>query len=912
MTNLTNTEKSTIQFYNKFNIELEAKNKSILIPEQFQKDAINSLINWFENSHKPYSGGVMAIPTGGGKTFVSTRFLTIGPLSEGYKILWLAHTHHLLEQAYETFSKEIGHTSKKRKNVTLRVVSGTKSHYKPRDIEENDDVIFSTLQTITRAYSDNKKHPQLEKFLESSKGKLFVVFDEAHHAPAYTYRKLVLGLREKFPDMYLLGLTATPTRTDRKKNSKNNLDKIESFKDGRLKELFPQGNIYKISMDKLIALNVLAEPYFEQPKLTNFEVNLTEEDLVELKQKHKVPEKIVTEMACDSDRNEYIADTYAKNKKKYGKTIMFADRRHQCVELCNYLKKKGVKAGYIFSQGKKEKNGNYQVSDEENKRVLKDFRNGELDVLVNIRMLTEGTDVPNAKTVFLTRQTLSEILMTQMVGRVLRGPKFGGTKRAYIVPFIDEWKDKILWVPPEIVKGEIIIPPEPAKNLYVLKFISIDAINKVANDLYTGKVVFKSYLKRFMPIGWYQTEYNLSQNTDDVPVKDLIMVFEEEKESYERFIDQLSHLDLGSYRKPDLDLNEKLDEIKKWSSQFFKEETENKDILRNLFNITRHFAQNEVEPPFFKFEKREEHDLDRIVDEVRTLNLNIDQIEETLNEEYNNKDKYWNSIYPDFNTFYRHFLDILSKRHKKRSKETKNLSEEDLVKNLKNSDWKIRKESCESLLNWSKTNDLNLETVQILYNISNDDENIEVKKSAKETLRRAPRQLLPIEISFIKERDGYRCLCCGETAKRNLQVDHIKPKWEEIDNSPENLQTLCKVCNGIKGTDYINFREHEPKIEKTKAFPLINEIYSGNYPVENLESWEKFLKQKINLYYECDAVKSVKIGKRGYQLRNWEIELWEGNNEKWIEPFLNDLSKEINLVRRQKGYNGPDVIRIAK
>ena len=41
-------------------------------------------------------------------------------------------------------------------------------------------------------------------------------------------------------------------------------------------------------------------------------------------------------------------------------------------------------------------------------------------------MLTEGTDVPDVDTVFLTRQTTSKILLTQMIGRALRGPKFGG------------------------------------------------------------------------------------------------------------------------------------------------------------------------------------------------------------------------------------------------------------------------------------------------------------------------------------------------------------------------------------------------------------------------------------------------------------------------------------------------------
>ena len=64
------------------------------------------------------------------------------------------------------------------------------------------------------------------EFLESAGEKLFVVFDEAHHSPAPSYRNLILGLREKFSQMYLLGLTATPTYSDENKK-------------GWLKELFP-------------------------------------------------------------------------------------------------------------------------------------------------------------------------------------------------------------------------------------------------------------------------------------------------------------------------------------------------------------------------------------------------------------------------------------------------------------------------------------------------------------------------------------------------------------------------------------------------------------------------------------------------------------------------------------------------
>ncbi len=305
-------------------------------------------------------------------------------------------------------------------------------------------------------------------------------------------------------------------------------------------------------------------------------------------------------MATEAPRSEFIADTYNKNTTKYEKTIIFADRRAQCVQLCHYLEKKDIKAGYIFSQGK-EDGRSFQRSDEENRKVLEDFKNGKIDVIVNIRMLTEGTDVPKAKTVFLTRQTLSEILMTQMVGRALRGPKFGGKKKAFIVPFIDEWKHKILWVPPEIVKGEISVTPPSPSPYVIMEFVSIEAIKKISEELYTGNFSFESYLEKFIPLGWYQTEFEGTEDNSDntVPVKDLVMVFDAEKNHFEKFISELSNLYINDYRNPRNKFTTKKNQLKTWYNEFFdKNEEPSTNDLRNLFNITCHFAQKKESNPF--------------------------------------------------------------------------------------------------------------------------------------------------------------------------------------------------------------------------------------------------------------------------------------------------------------------------
>jgi superfamily II DNA or RNA helicase len=118
---------------------------------------------------------------------------------------------------------------------------------------------------------------------------------------------------------------------------------------------------------------------------------------------------------------------------------------------------------------------NYRDQDE-NARVLAQFRRNEIDVIINIRMLTEGTDVPDVQTVFLTRQTTSAILLTQMVGRALRGPKFGGTKEAYIVPFIDDWRQIINWASFDLVDGGTETGSQKKAGQQALQMISVNRV----------------------------------------------------------------------------------------------------------------------------------------------------------------------------------------------------------------------------------------------------------------------------------------------------------------------------------------------------------------------------------------------------------------------------------------------------
>jgi len=837
------SEQQTSDFYREYNLTKARKQPSMRIPAAHQQEALGELRKWFEVKPSPSAGGILVLPTGGGKTFTAVRFLCTNPLPQGYKVLWLAHTHHLLEQAYYNFGPkddaeakrtgyEVGWITEPKRLLNARVVSGTQGHFPVRCIEPSDDVVICTLQTATRAYK--KQQEQFIAFLGAAGNKFVVVFDEAHHSPAPSYRQLITDLCKHCPGMYLLGLTATPTHTDEKRY-------------GWLKKLFPQGIIYQTTPQELMAAGILARPVFEECQ-TEFKPDFDEREYQKwLGTYRDIPEDIITQLAQSKERNASIAAAYVKDQKHYGKTIMFADRIPQCMQLKEFLKTRGVRAGAIFhTVGGKD----------ENAQTLDAFRRNELDVLVNVRMLTEGTDVPDIQTVFLTRQTTSRILLTQMIGRALRGPKFGGTKDAYIVSFIDNWKHLVNWAEYDQLAESLVIPetgPGPRPPLHL---ISIDLIRKLIRQIDTGELVAIGPFLTLMPIGWYRVEFMaLIEGSDELEtVRQLAMVFDHEKESYERFIKYLKRAKIATFADEDVSFKGQRELVESWQKRFFSVEAHlGEDLLTNLFHIARHMAQNDGEPPvFFHFEERDSHDLDALAQGFIKARLDLFTANQSLQEEYFDDDRYWEILYPNYGLFKSQF------------------------------------DACANRLLGIGRSSVDLDKVI------------------------PPPPPLPPELTKedkddVKKRDKYRCLCCGEDRKRLLQVDHVKPRYRRGGHEPKNLQTLCRVCNGIKADETIDFRKNKSPLRTLPPeFPKLRKPIQ----VKDAKQWKQSICRSINFFYRCTAVKmsSVRIKSSGRYFRHWEIQLYADIDPSWLEPWLAMIVREVRHVRKeaklQEGLEG--------
>jgi superfamily II DNA or RNA helicase len=337
------------------------------------------------------------LPTGGGKTFTAERFLCMNIIPKGYKVLWLAHTHHLLDQAFHEFRNHAALAFGQKKELRVRMIAGAPGYAPVRTIETDDDILIGTLQTLSSAVRN--QHQALYDWLYEAGEKPCVVFDEAHHAPARSYWQLLEELREVCPSLILLGLIATPLRTDEQtKPSRQG----QPRKASALHIIFPQDVIHEVTAVDLMSQGILSQPIFEEVNtdvMPDQKLNLDEL----LNRYGDLTEKIVTLLAENQARNDMIVRHFVQNRDRYGKTIIFATRWAQCEYLASALRAQGVEEVYtVYSKVDGRNAAPRTASDNEN--ALESFKKSKRGVLVNILIATEGSDFPDVQTVFITRQ----------------------------------------------------------------------------------------------------------------------------------------------------------------------------------------------------------------------------------------------------------------------------------------------------------------------------------------------------------------------------------------------------------------------------------------------------------------------------------------------------------------------------
>jgi superfamily II DNA or RNA helicase len=367
---------------------------------EHQRESVQKLTRWWNQHEK--NAGVLCLPTGGGKTRTAVNFV-LSEVIKKDKVIWLTHRDELMQQAIGTFLESAGDAAQP---FTLgRFAKGSKK------VQAPVDVLVASIPSLARK-RDERLHC-LDQVLRQQRGFGLIVVDECHHGVARTWKRLIRELQERCPNIKLLGLSATPTRSAEKEQPAfwGLFDSI----------------VHEVELLDLIQRRVLARPKVEVIN-TGFEFSATPREKAGFEQFNDLPVSLVKRICEDEGRNNRVISTFVDQKSEWGSTLVFAATVEQGRYITRRMKELGVTAGEVYGD----------TPELKRKLVLQAFRKKKLQAIVNVGLFTEGTDIPGVETVFLARPTRSKILFRQMVGRGLRGPKIGGSEECTVVAFFDE------------------------------------------------------------------------------------------------------------------------------------------------------------------------------------------------------------------------------------------------------------------------------------------------------------------------------------------------------------------------------------------------------------------------------------------------------------------------------------------
>ena len=365
-------------------------------------DEFRSLLNG-----KGGTRGLLSLPTGAGKTRVAVDALIEAVEHDGLggPILWITQSDELCEQAVQTWSFVWRGLGPSRARLTI---SRLWANNEAEPAEGSTHVVLATIQKLQGCFDD----PEYEWLSQAG----CVVIDEAHHsvAPSYTQLLSWLGLGRRRGTRPLVGLTATPFRGSSAEESKRLVDRYGAR---RLDAIaFGDEDAYP----ELQARGILAE--VRHQVLGGAEIELTADELRMLERTRLFPRSAEDRLGLDVDRNHRLLEELQSLPEDWT-TLLFATSVDHAQTMAALLTLEGIPAKPITGLTEPGARRHY----------VEQFRNGELRVLTNYAVLTQGFDAPAVRAIFVARPTYSPNLYQQMIGRGLRGPMNGGKEECLIV-----------------------------------------------------------------------------------------------------------------------------------------------------------------------------------------------------------------------------------------------------------------------------------------------------------------------------------------------------------------------------------------------------------------------------------------------------------------------------------------------
>jgi superfamily II DNA or RNA helicase len=391
--------------------------------------------------------GLISLPTGAGKTRVAiqalVRALCTGRM--GSPVLWIAPSDELCEQAVQTWS-EVWRAFGPMKELRIGRLWGTNEV--PEAVGSYQVVVATADKLRYRVDSEDYK------WLSEA---TCVVIDEAHGATTPEYTKILQWLdisargRSRTTRAPLLGLTATPFRGTSEEETRR---LINRFGGRRLDKVFggdddDYGAIYRELQEMGVLSHVDGEE-LETGTTIDIDRDLSQDERNSFQRLGlpSLPSRVYETIAKDVDRNRLLLASILGKPEEWS-ILLFAVSTEHAHTMAALLTLEGISAAAI----------DYRTEPAIRRRYVDRFRHGDLRVLANYGVLTQGFDAPGTNAIYVARPTFSPNVYQQMIGRGLRGPLNGGKERCLIVNVRDNWityGDKLafyefehLWKPDE-------------------------------------------------------------------------------------------------------------------------------------------------------------------------------------------------------------------------------------------------------------------------------------------------------------------------------------------------------------------------------------------------------------------------------------------------------------------------------
>ena len=370
--------------------------------------------------------GMISMPTGSGKTRVAVQAIVEAMRDDGFRggVLWIADRDELCEQAVVAWRQV---WSSEGTESSLLRISRMWGGQPPPQPTSDRHVIVATLQTLNARFSNRRDEYE---FLADFK---LVVFDEAHRsiAPTATSVMQEIGLTrwQKNDEPFLFGLTATPYRGH---NEEETAWLANRYGRKRLDAgAFSSDDPQKV-IKELQDMEVLAQA--DHATIDGGTFRLYEEEIKEMLKfvrgsgavQHMrawLPTSVEDRIASDAERTKRIIQSYEAHVKPDWPALIFATSVEHAQTVAALLNRRGIKSRAV--------SGNTETATR--RRVVEEFRNGDIKALVNYGVFREGFDAPRTRAIIVARPVYSPNLYFQMIGRGLRGPRNGGSDRCLIL-----------------------------------------------------------------------------------------------------------------------------------------------------------------------------------------------------------------------------------------------------------------------------------------------------------------------------------------------------------------------------------------------------------------------------------------------------------------------------------------------